>query len=148
MTTRIIPPSGREYNLPQGIEAIQVCNECLGEGYHDSCFHCGNRGFNFIGSIRVGMDTFEVMPDSLADKLGDDVEEGFSRFVLYRQEDETGVSGTGLVAYGVEFPDGRCVMRWNTNTRSTAVYDDIGDLEQVHGHEGKTKIIWLDGSVE
>jgi len=65
-------------------------------------------------------------------------------FLLVRDEDETGVSGTGVVAWGALFPDGRAVMRWCTDTASTAVYDSIADVETIHGHGGKTHIEWAD----
>lgn len=41
-------------------------------------------------------------------------------FELHRVEDETGISGTGIVAEGVIFGDGTCAMRWRTKDRSTA----------------------------
>lgn len=63
-------------------------------------------------------------------------------FSLYRIEDESGVSGTGRVAEGVQFTDGTCVLRWLTTFRSTAFYQTLADLEQIHGHHGKTKIIF------
>lgn len=66
------------------------------------------------------------------------------RFYLYRKEDETGVSGTGTIAEGVEFSDGSCAMRWRTATSSTAIYKDIVDLIYIHGHGGKTEVRWLD----
>lgn len=64
-------------------------------------------------------------------------------FVLRRHEDETGVSGTGDVAEGCEFSDGRCALRWLTEHTSTAVYDSIADVVKIHGHNGKTEIVWL-----
>ena len=64
-------------------------------------------------------------------------------FILRREEDETGVSGTGAVAQGVVFTDGRVAMRWMTDIRSTAIYDSIEDVERIHGHEGKTKVVFL-----
>lgn len=66
------------------------------------------------------------------------------RFVLHRMEDESGISGTGIVAEGIEFSDGTCALRWKTKHRCTAVYDSILVLEHIHGHEGRTKIIWID----
>lgn len=65
-------------------------------------------------------------------------------FDLVRSEDETGVSGVGLVAQGVEFDDGTCALRWLTRTSSTAVYARRADVETIHGHGGKTKILWRD----
>jgi hypothetical protein len=66
------------------------------------------------------------------------------RFLLLRKEDVSGVSGTGIVAEGVEFVDGVCVLRWMSDTASTAVHDNIGKLEAIHGHGGATKIVWVD----
>lgn len=63
-------------------------------------------------------------------------------FTLWRVEDESGVSGVGEVAQGVVFSDGTVTMRWLTEYKSTAVYDSIGDLETIHGHGGKTKVVW------
>lgn len=63
-------------------------------------------------------------------------------FDLYRLVDETGISGTGLVAQGVQFDDGTCALRWTTKHRSTALYDDIATVEAIHGHAGQTRIIW------
>lgn len=68
----------------------------------------------------------------------------FRRFALWRDEDQTGVSGTGTVAEGVQFGDGRCAMRWLTPVTSGAFYDSISDVESIHGHNGATKVVWLD----
>lgn len=65
-------------------------------------------------------------------------------FQLYRRQDETGVSGTGVVAEGVQFTDGTCAMRWRTGTSSTAVYASIEDVLTIHGHGGKTVVLWVD----
>lgn len=67
------------------------------------------------------------------------------RFVLNRTEDETGISGVGLVAQGIEFEDGVCVIRWMTEHRSTAMYPSIDTLIHLHGHNGKTRVDWVDG---
>lgn len=67
------------------------------------------------------------------------------RFVLQRNEDVSGVSGTGVVAEGIQFTDGVCVIRWKTvPIASTAVYDSVDDLIGIHGHEGATQISWID----
>ena len=65
-------------------------------------------------------------------------------FVLDRLEDESGVSGTGVVAEGVQFSDGVCVIHWLSRYRGTTVYQNITEIEQVHGHGGKTKIRFLE----
>ncbi|MEU9050221.1 hypothetical protein AB0D37_07410 [Streptomyces sp. NPDC048384] len=66
------------------------------------------------------------------------------RFHLDRKEDLTGVSGTGTVAGGVIFPDGTVAMRWNTGTSSTAIYDCIADVVEIHGHNGATVVTLID----
>lgn len=66
------------------------------------------------------------------------------RFNLVRNEDESGVSGTGTVAQGIEFDNGRCAMAWLTFVSSVAIYDSATDLEKIHGHGGKTVIEWID----
>jgi hypothetical protein len=66
------------------------------------------------------------------------------RFKLIRDEDVTGISGTGPITEGVQFTDGTCVMRWLTEHRSTCFYDSVSDVEIIHGHEGRTRIEWID----
>lgn len=66
------------------------------------------------------------------------------RFNLLRSEDASGVSGTGLVASGVQFSDGTCAMRWRTSTSSTSVYASIDDVVTIHGHNGATVVGWID----
>jgi len=63
-------------------------------------------------------------------------------FYLNRTVDETGVSGTGYVAEGIEFRDGTVAMRWFGELASTAMYGSIEDLIAIHGHGGKTQIVW------
>lgn len=70
-------------------------------------------------------------------------------FVLYRVEDSTGVSGTGVVAEGVEFSDGRVALRWCVGEhRSTVMWDSIASVRAIHGHDGKTKVTWGDETEE
>lgn len=66
------------------------------------------------------------------------------RFLLRRNEDMSGVSGTGVVAEGIEFTDGTTVLRWLTHYSSTNIYDTIKSLDGIHGHEGRTIIEWID----
>ena len=65
-------------------------------------------------------------------------------FKLLRLIDESGVSGTGYVAEGVQFTSGKSVLAWMTGVSSVAVYDSIDELEAIHGHEGATKVVWDD----
>jgi hypothetical protein len=67
------------------------------------------------------------------------------RFELQRDVDPTGVSGVGRVAQGVQFADGKCILRWLTETASVVIYDEgIAAVERIHGHGGQTRIVWLD----
>jgi hypothetical protein len=64
-------------------------------------------------------------------------------YEMVRHEDETGNSGKGRVAIAVEFPDGKCVLKWDGSTNALGVgslvlYDRFQDMEKVHGHGGKT----------
>jgi hypothetical protein len=66
------------------------------------------------------------------------------RFELHRDTDATGVSGTGAVAEGVEFQDGTAALRWKSQLKSTAVYNSVADVEAIHGHQGQTRVVWID----
>ena len=63
-------------------------------------------------------------------------------FRLIRVEDASGVSGTGSVAEGVVFSDGVCALNWTTRFKSTAIYQSLEVLEAIHGHEGRTRIVF------
>ncbi|MET0785764.1 MAG: hypothetical protein ABWY25_03585 [Paenisporosarcina sp.] len=68
------------------------------------------------------------------------------RFVLERIEDVTGISGTGIVAEGIEFSDGVVCLRWMTEWPSSVCHYERGmeSVEAVHGHNGKTRIVVID----
>jgi hypothetical protein len=63
-------------------------------------------------------------------------------FSFQRNEDISGVSGTGKVLEGVEFTDGIVVVRWLSKYASTAMYNNMKQFEDIHGHEGKGHIVW------
>ncbi len=69
------------------------------------------------------------------------------KFNLERLEDESGVSGTGVVTEGYEFHTGICVMKWISDHSSVAVYANIEDVIVIHGHGGKTLVKWSDEDV-
>lgn len=75
-------------------------------------------------------------------------------FVLIRDVDVTGMSGTGPVADGVVFPDGTTVLRWRDVTgpnydrgvrATTVVHPSPTSVEALHGHNGVTRIEWGPG---
>lgn len=64
-------------------------------------------------------------------------------FKLVRHEDVSGVSGTGIVAFGSVFPNGKAVLSWSTAKSSVAVYDNLDDLMSIHLHGDKTVLCWI-----
>ena len=69
---------------------------------------------------------------------------GARLFVLDRMEDETGQSGTGVVAQGIEFGDGAAALVWQTELPSMVTYPNIKRVEKIHGHGGRTVIRFSD----
>jgi hypothetical protein len=77
-------------------------------------------------------------------------------FGVQRDEDPTGISGTGLVAAGVIWPDRRVAMRWAGNTpptgyphcvRQVNLFDHVDEVEGVHSHSGRTRVQKRDPAV-
>lgn len=67
------------------------------------------------------------------------------RFVLIRDRDVTGVSGTGIVAEGVVWTDGTVTVKWRGPRSSEVSWPGgVDDVEAVHGHGGATRIQWVD----
>jgi hypothetical protein len=71
------------------------------------------------------------------------------RFYLQRNIDASGVSGTGNVAEGCQFDNGWCALVWIVSQQDSdevhAYYRSIERLEEIHGHDGATRVIWVDG---
>lgn len=66
------------------------------------------------------------------------------KFHFMRLEDASGVSGVGVVAEGVIFSNGKVAVEWLSNHASTNLYDSISDVEYIHGHGGRTQIVFDD----
>ena len=64
-------------------------------------------------------------------------------FFLDRKEDLSGVSGTGRVAEGIEFSNGKVILHWPSDKPSTNIYENLKQMMSVHGHGGKLEIVWL-----
>lgn len=69
-------------------------------------------------------------------------------FEMVRGNDESGVSGVGLVLRGIVFPDGVTVVRWCVDAKpnSTTVYSSFEDFKAIHidSHRtNETQINWL-----
>ena len=75
-------------------------------------------------------------------------------FALVRTEDPSGVSGCGVVAAGVIWPDRRAAMLWGTRppagqglpVRQVTLWDDIAEVERIHGHNGATRLSCRDAA--
>ncbi len=81
------------------------------------------------------------------------------QFALHRDVDVSGVSGTGIVATGIEFvdpadvvfpdgvvlrlPPGWCRVTWHSDHPSTVLWPSVEDAMAVHGHGGATRIVWV-----
>jgi hypothetical protein len=66
------------------------------------------------------------------------------RFYLNRTEDESGVSGTGRVADGVLFENGMYAVAFRSLHKGVIVYPSLAEMMVVHGHEGRTEVVWID----
>jgi CBS domain-containing protein len=64
-------------------------------------------------------------------------------FQLWRDEDPSGVSGVGRVAVGVVLPSGKVVLEWLGAHNTLGIYDDLRRVEHIHGHGGKTRIVFM-----
>ena len=63
-------------------------------------------------------------------------------FWLLRLADASGISGTGIVAEGTILSNGWCVLNWLATETAMAFYPSIKAIEKVHGHEGRTRVVY------
>ena len=68
-------------------------------------------------------------------------------FVLQRDQDISGISGTGIVADGVQWPNGQVTLCWRGEHSSVAVWPCMSDAMWCHGHDGATKAVFDDGEI-
>jgi hypothetical protein len=67
------------------------------------------------------------------------------RFVLARHSDPSGISGTGLIAEGVEWTGGTADLHWLTEHETFVHWPGgIAAILAIHGHNGATVVRWLD----
>ena len=71
--------------------------------------------------------------------------QGIRTFTVCRINDESGVSGTGVVIEGITLATGQCVVHWlyPAPRGSIAIFDSISDFATVHikPHPGNETII-------
>lgn len=63
-------------------------------------------------------------------------------FYLMRHTDVNGLSGTGVVAVGCVYPNGKAHMQWVSFKSSFEMHDSFESLIDIHGHSGATELIW------
>lgn len=69
------------------------------------------------------------------------------QFFLERREDPSGISGTGLVAWGIESPyTGQVALEWLTPIAGASLcyYPSVAMVERIHGHGSKTVVRWAE----
>jgi hypothetical protein len=65
-------------------------------------------------------------------------------FQLHRDQDASGVSGTGVVAEGVEFTNGECALHWLSDNPCINIYPSLECVKKIHGHGGMTRVVWVE----
>jgi len=60
--------------------------------------------------------------------------------ILFKKRRRRGISGTGRVAQGFVFDNGKVAVTWLSEHPSVTIYDNIGEIHAVHGHGGKTTV--------
>jgi hypothetical protein len=73
---------------------------------------------------------------------------GMRTFHVIRIEDVSGVSGTGVIAEGVLFSNGKVFVNWLSMHKIVEMADSVAEWQAVHGHEGRTQIQWDDEKSE
>lgn len=76
-------------------------------------------------------------------------EQMMKRFQLNRWDDESGISGTGVVLRGVIMPSGKVVIEWREPMTTITIYENIDMFRKIHvdSHPGCSEIQWIDEHV-
>jgi len=82
--------------------------------------------------------------------MTDRAPEGMRRFVMHREHDSSGVSGTGMVLEGVLFSTGIVVVHWLTPPPrgSISVFDSLDQFLSIHVRphpDNNTVLVFEDG---
>ncbi len=72
----------------------------------------------------------------------------FARFKLVRATDVTGISGTGDIAAGIEWPNGTVSLYW-LKTQTHGYYKSVEQVQHIHCYPDSSgvpnaRIEWLD----
>jgi hypothetical protein len=63
-------------------------------------------------------------------------------FKLHRKVDVSGISGTGVVAFGCEFQNGFVLLHWSGEKPSIVFHQSLANVISVHCHNGATEIVF------
>lgn len=87
-----------------------------------------------------------VVSHAVSDTVSHAVSNGVTPrlFTLQRDEDLTGLSGTGTVADGALWPNGRVSICWRGDLSSIATWERLDDAIAIHGHNGATRFVFSD----
>jgi len=85
-------------------------------------------------------------------KISNKAPEGVRTFTVCRQNDETGISGDGVVIEGCMFATGHTVIHWLTPAPlgSLAIFNSFNDFISIHikpHPKNNTIITWDDGEL-
>jgi hypothetical protein len=85
-------------------------------------------------------------PKSLGTKVSERRKSKLRHFHLQRVVDETGMSGTGRVAEGVQLPNGVAAMWWLVPEYGVSIYKSVKELHRIHKHGKRdtTRLVWDD----
>lgn len=106
--------------------------------------HCAWLGRSFFAPLKTNHpNDWEAMCKELA-TLAPSHNLPIGVFKLERETDVTGVSGTGTVAYGIEFGStGGVLIGWVGEHQTITHHRNRESVEAIHCHNGATKIVWL-----
>lgn len=112
-----------------------VIGQCVGEGQSI------NMRFGEESSINV-VQTQRKATDNMAAQCS------ISRFKLVRTTDITGISGTGEIAVGIQWPDGTCHLFW-LKSETSGYYKSVEQLKQIHCYndasgQPNARVEWID----
>jgi len=95
---------------------------------------------------KINLDSEDLLPHAPSKRAP----RGIRTFTVARQDDETGISGVGVIIEGVEYATGQVVIHWlfPPPRGGIAIFDSLEDFLKVHVHPhpaNKTIITFEDG---
>ena len=64
-------------------------------------------------------------------------------FNLVREVDSTGLSGTGIVAQGIQFDNGNVVVCWLLNISSIVLFENLEDFKSVSCSHSRSEVKFI-----